>query len=172
MPFWSAPAAQPKLSFRWYASFGIQEYAINTYCLRSFQKPSFEIAQSEYIWLNDVSFRPGVLSWNPIEITISDLENSDDNNTFKLYHILKEAGYQDRNPNTPRSAFEKKKFQTALGGQIRLTQINSEGIPLEEWVLQNPFITGVNFGQANYGAEEIMTISLNIRYDFATHELS
>lgn len=171
MPFWSDIKASPKLSFRWYASFGIQPYSINTYCLRSFQKPSFDIAQSEYIWLNDINYKPGLLSWNPIEITISDLETKDDNNTYKLYNILKESGYQDRLDNRPRGAFEKKQFSTALGGQITFTQIDADGDPIEEWVLINPFITNVIFGQGNYGAEEIMTISLNIRYDYAKHAL-
>jgi len=171
MPFWNNIKAQPKLSFRWFASFGVAPYDVNSYSLRSFQKPSFEIAQSEYIWLNDVSFRPGVITWNPIEITITDSENKDDNNTYKLYNILKKAGYQDSSVNKPRSAFEKKQFHTALGGQMYLTQIDADGKSIEEWTLINPFITTTNFGQANYGAEEIMTISLGIRFDYAKHKL-
>lgn len=171
MPFWSDIKASPKLSFRWYASFGIQEYAINYYCLRTFQKPSFDIAQGEYIWLNDINHKPGLLSWNPIEITISDLENREDNNTYKLYNILKRAGYQDHTVNKPRGALEKKQFSTALGGQLVLTQIDALGQAIEEWTMINPFIISVNFGQGNYGAEEIMTISLGIRYDYAKHSL-
>tara|TARA_R100000152_G_C6774679_1_gene202604 strand:+ start:1144 stop:1662 length:519 start_codon:yes stop_codon:yes gene_type:complete len=171
MPFWSEPTSSPKLSFRWYASFGVGPYAINTYCLRSFQKPSFEIVQSEYIWLNDINYKPGLLAWNPVEITVSDMENKDDNNTWKLYNILKRSGYQDATVTKPRAAFEKKQFSRALGGQMKLTQINADGEAIEEWTLINPFLIGVNFGQANYGAEEIITLSLSIRYDYAQHSL-
>jgi len=171
MPFWSDPNVTPKLSFRWYASFGLGLNSIATYSLRSFQKPSFEIAASEYIWLNDVEYRPGILSWNPIEIAITDVEEYSENNTRKLYNILREAGYQNTNIRLPKSAIEKKKASMALGGDIRLTQINSDRKAIEEWKLVNPFIISVNFGQANYSAEEIMTISLNLRYDYAVHEI-
>jgi len=171
MAFWSKPESSPKLSFRWYASFGVAQYTITTYSLRTFQKPSFGIAQNEYIWLNDINYNPGLLSWNPIEITISDMEDKQDNNTYKLYNILKRGGYQDATVNKPRGAFEKKQLSAALGGQITLTQIDDGGKSIEEWVLINPFIIDVNFGQSNYGAEEIVTLSLGIRYDYAQHRL-
>ena len=177
MPFWSDVDTQPKLSFKWLASFGTVRTAghvgsntINTYSLRTFQKPSFEIATSEYIWLNDVGYRPGVLSWNPIEITITDVENDNENNTRKLYNILVESGYQNADVNKPQSVIEKQKASIALGGQISLMQIDSEGRVIETWTLINPFIISVNFGQNNYAAEEILTISLNLRYDYAGYE--
>ena len=145
--------------------------AVNTYCLRSFQRPSFEIGTSEYLWLNDVGYRPGVLSWNPVEITITDGENARDNNAYKLFSILKAGGYQNYNVNMPQSAIEKRKASLALGGDMRLIQIDSEASVVEEWKLVNPFITQINFGQSNYGADEIITISLNIRYDYASLEI-
>jgi len=172
MPFWSDPKLSPKLSFRWYAEFGYgPANIISTYSLRSFQKPSFEIATAEYIWLNDVEYRPGLLTWNPIEITITDIEDVMENNTRKLVSILTAAGYQSTDVNKPHSAIEKSPATKALGGDMRLMQIDADGAPIEEWVLVKPFITGVNFGQANYAAEEIMTISLNLRYDYAIHNL-
>ena len=171
MTFWSDPKAKPKLSFRWFATFGLGANAVSTYSLRSFQKPSFEIATSEYLWLNDVAYRPGVLTWNPVEITISDIEEVSENNTRKLYNILKESGYQSEDVNIPRSAIEKRKAIRSLGDDMRLVQIDADGDPIEAWVLTSPFITNVNFGQANYGAEEIITISLTLRYDYAKHEL-
>ena len=170
MPFWADPNAQPKMSFKWWASFGLPGFEISRYCLRSFQKPSFEIGTSEYIWLNDVAYRPGILSWNPIEITITDSENNDDNNAYKLYTILKVAGYQNSNASQPQSAIEKKAASFALGNDMRLTQIDHDNKKIEEWVLVNPFITQINFGQSNYVADEIITISLSIRYDYASYE--
>jgi hypothetical protein len=167
MPFWNDVSAEPKLSFRWYSTFGFGHDNIHTYCLRTFQKPSFEIAVNEYIWLNDVEYRPGILSWNPIEITITDAENRDDNNTRKLWNILNIAGYQSTNVNVPKSAIQKTFSTAALGGDVRLTQIDSKGRALEEWSLVKPFISQVNFGQANYVADEIMSISLTLRYDYA-----
>jgi len=170
MAFWSAPDSQPKLSFKWFASFGLGEDIIRTYTLRSFQRPSFTIATSEYVWLNDVNFKPGVLSWNPIEITITDGENKEENNAKNLIAALNKSGYQTTNVNEPRSTIEKGKSSNALGGQVVLTQINAESNPVEEWILINPFLEAVNFGQNNYGAEEIITLSVTIRYDYAQYK--
>jgi hypothetical protein len=170
MAFWSAPDSQPKLSFKWFASFGLGEDIIRTYTLRSFQRPSFTIATSEYVWLNDVNFKPGVLSWNPIEITITDGENKEENNAKNLIAALNKSGYQTTSVNEPRSTIEKGKSSNALGGQVVLTQINAESNPVEEWILINPFLEAVNFGQNNYGAEEIITLSVTIRYDYAQYK--
>ena len=173
MRFWSDVTVEPKLSFRWWASFGRHPNEVSRYALRSFQKPSFEVAQSEYLNINDVAYRPGILSWNAIEIMITDMENPGENNTNKLYNMIKESGYNtDRKGDEPQSAIEKAKAHAALGGQIMFSQINADGDILEGWNLINPFITAVNFGQANYGAEEIMTISLTLRYDYAKYTMS
>jgi hypothetical protein len=169
MAFWSNNETQPKLSFKWFASFGMGQDVVRTYTLRSFQRPSFTIATSEYVWLNDVNFKPGVLSWNPIEITLTDGEGRDENNAKKLIKMLNTSGYQTTTMNEPRSQIEKGKSSRALGGQMVLTQINSDALPVEEWTLVNPFLEAVNFGQNNYGAEEIITIAMTIRYDYAQY---
>ena len=169
MPFWSDVASQPKLSFKYLASFGIGGDIIRTYTVRSFQRPSFSIATSEYVWLNDVNFKPGVLSWNPIEITLTDGEDVQENNAKNLVEALNKSGDQTDTVSQPRSTIEKGKSSIALGGQVVLTQINSESLPVDEWILINPFLESVNFGQNNYGAEEIITLSITIRYDYAQY---
>ncbi len=171
MSFWNNVRSEPKMSYRWYASFGISGGEVKTYTLRSFQKPSFQIATSDYIWLNDVNYRPGVLSWGPIEIVLTDGERRDTNNTSKLVNILKSSGYQTTNPNNPRSIIEKKKSSASLGGQLFFTQIDANDNPVEEWILINPFLQSANFGQGNYGADEIMSVQLVIRYDYAKYNL-
>lgn len=170
MAFWSNTSVQPKLSFKWFASFGFQNATIRSYTLRSFQKPSFSIASAEYIWLNDVGFRPGVLTWNPIEIVLTDGEGRDENNAKHLYEILKTSGYNSTNVNEPFSRIEKTNSSAALGGQMVFTQIDSEGQTVEEWTIVNPFMESVNFGQGNYAADEIISISLVIKYDYATYD--
>jgi hypothetical protein len=170
MAFWSNPTSQPKLSFKWFVSFGINQAVVETYTVRSFQRPSFTIATSEYMWLNDVQFRPGVLSWNPIEVTLTDGEGREENNAQHLYEMLKISGYNNANINEPFSRIEKARSSAALGGQVIFTQIDSEGDTIEEWTLINPFLEAVNFGQGNYAAEEIITISLTMRYDYAQYD--
>lgn len=74
---------------------------------KKLSKTVFSIASAEYIWLNDVGYRPGVLSWNPIEINLTDGENTKLNNTKILYDMLKQSGYQTEYTQKPKSAIEK-----------------------------------------------------------------
>lgn len=171
MPFWSSANIQPKLAFKWWASFGTQSNEVRSYTLRSFQRPSFTINTSEYIWLNDVNFTPGLLTWNPIEITLTDGEDGKENNARNLYNMLKESGYSTRAEEQGAiSNIQKSRSSSALGGQILFQQIDAQGITIETWKLINPFLEAVNFGQGNYSSEEIITLSLTIRYDYAHYE--
>ena len=171
--FWSDVKASPKLSYRWVATIGGSAHPIQIYTLLAFQKPSFEVHVSEYININDVAYKPGMLTWNPIEIILIDAETPDDNNTEQVYKMMKTAGYQ-RREGKPMSAIIKSKASAALGNQIIFQQIlagsvtgGDETSTLESWKIRNPFITKVDFGRGQYGSEEVMTVNMTIRYDEA-----
>ena len=184
--FWANPARTPKLSFQWYMEFGsgplrnnagnLIEGTTNTYdyiqsyTLRSFQRPSYGYNVTEYKTLNDVQFLPETLKWNPIEIVLIDGQQRRENNASKLYNILKKSGYSDEmSPNEFTTGVEKANATRALGGQVRFRQINADGNTIETWTLINPFIQGLNFGQGNYTSEEIVTLSVTLRYDKAVY---
>ena len=168
MPFWNDPKSQPKLAFKWYMSFGKAPNDVKSYTVRSFQRPSFQIAVSEYTWLNDVRFQPGVLTWNPIEIVLTDGEGKDENNAKRMYNILVGGGYNTEPGKI--SEIQKINSSDALGGQMKFFQIDENGNHIESWTLINPFLEAVNFGQGNYSSEEIVSIALTIRYDYALYE--
>jgi hypothetical protein len=107
-----------------------------------------------------------------------DPENTFENNSRILYEIMKKSGYVKdvRSNAAPASAIVKKKNSALIGsgdsrygGQIIFDQIDANGKSLEQWVLWNPFISGINFGQASYAAEEMMVISVDLHYDLAEH---
>ena len=178
MAFWSDGSISPKLSYRWLLTLGSAESPIAAYTVRSFQKPTFSLAVSEYLNINDLAYRPGILSWNPITVMLLDPENTFENNSRILYEIMKKSGYVKdvRSNAAPASAIVKKKNSALIGsgdsrygGQIIFDQIDPNGKSLEQWVLWNPFISGINFGQASYAAEEMMVISVDLHYDLAEH---
>jgi len=77
--------------------------------------------------------------------------------------------------NEPRT-ISKKAFVDGLGGQIQLVQFGAntgaqqENV-LEKWTLNNPFLKKVDFGNLDYSADELVDISMTIRYDWAALEL-
>lgn len=182
MPFWSDSRMSPKLSYRWLLDIGGGPgTSIANYTVRSFQKPSFTVGVSEYLNINDLAYKPGIVSWTPIDVTLVDPENTFENNSKILYRIIQESGYvkDPRNAEQfPASAIVKKRNSSLLGGGgaygglITFTQIDSHGDAVETWTLWNPFISSINFGQANYASDELMTISVQIYYDFADFRLA
>jgi|TARA_R110000824_G_scaffold11622_10_gene50955 hypothetical protein len=173
MAFWSDGNISPKLSFKWVLTLGSDEYAFKEYTISSFQKPSFTVGLTEYIAINDVGYKPGILSWNPVEIVLLDPEETYTNNSYLLYKLLRKTGHVRKSPgdNRPQSAIIKKDTSDALGGLITFNQLDSNGQTIESWYLHRPFITAASFGTANYSSEELMTIGMTIQYDEAEYRL-
>ena len=57
---------------------------------------------------------------------------------------------------------------TALGGCV-ISQVNSEGEVVEEWTLNNPWIKSISVGSLDYGSEELLSVDISVRYDWATY---
>ena len=55
----------------------------------------------------------------------------------------------------------------SLGGRLYITQLDSDGRPIEEWQLYNPFIKGVSFDELDYEGDDLLNLELTIRYDWA-----
>ena len=60
-----------------------------------------------------------------------------------------------------------------MGSQVTIQQIGSnttdaQSVPLEEWTLYNHFISSVDFGTLVYSSDELINISVTLRYDWAT----
>tara|TARA_Y100000593_G_scaffold90810_1_gene178068 strand:+ start:1103 stop:1654 length:552 start_codon:yes stop_codon:yes gene_type:complete len=177
MAFWSDGSISPKLSFRWELTLGSSTSPIASYTVRAFQKPSFTLAVSEYLNINDLAYKPGILTWAPIQVQLVDSEGTFENNTRILYDIMRRSGYVREPQGTQITSAIVKKQNSALigagsadyGGQIIFNQIDASGNPIESWTLWNPFISAIDFGQANYTVDELMTISVTLHYDLAEH---
>ena len=63
----------------------------------------------------------------------------------------------------------KAKAAGALGTVI-ITQIDSEGKPLETWTLWNSFMTEVKYGDLEYGGDDLTEMSVTLKYDWARVE--
>ena len=74
----------------------------------------------------------------------------------------------------------KKSMVESLGNEIRIVQLGTpppaDGAQgpttamkvLEEWVIHNPIITGVDFDSLDYSTEELLNIKVSITYDWAS----
>ena len=177
MPFWSTNFGQdttlkdPKRKFRFTVEFqGIdaaQGGALLWYA-KTAAKPSFSIGEVEHAYLNHKFYYPGSVSWNTTTITMVDPVDPDV--TATISDIIVASGYSPPTDATALGSISKAKAAGALGTVI-ITQIDSDGNPLETWTLWNSFIKDVKFGDLEYGGEGDLTeTQLEIRFDWARVE--
>lgn len=163
--FWSNPAVEPKRAFRW------QLYikGLPTWIVSKVTKPSMEVTMSEHSYLNYQFKYPGRVKWNDVPVTLIDPLRPDA--AKAMIEILTESGYvlpdqiNQSNPTT----ISKEKAVAALGGLVKLQQIDPEGIPVETWDLRNAWIKDFKFGELDFESDELIKIDLILAYDWAEH---
>jgi len=167
--FWTDVAVDPKRSFRWI--FRLSNL-VDQWLVRSVKKPSFSVGNIAHQYINHTFYYPGRVNWNPVDVTIVDpagspnVKTGNDSARSVLLSVL-QAGYKFPNTRTDSAtSISKEKANTALGTPI-LEQIDSDGNPIEEWILKNAWVESVDFGNLDYGSEEMVTISMTLRYDWA-----
>tara|TARA_B100001094_G_C18195926_1_gene810947 strand:- start:11587 stop:12192 length:606 start_codon:yes stop_codon:yes gene_type:complete len=178
MPFWSTNFGNteellkdPKRNFRFYINIqGIstENGGAMIWYAKQVNKPTFTLAEATHEYLNHTYYYPGKVSWNPIEITMVD-PGGDPDVVATLAGIVSGAGYNL--PDTPDAgkltSMSKQKSVGALG-QVKITQVDAEGVMVEEWTLWNAFAQEIDFGGTlAYGNDELTEIKLKLRYDWA-----
>ena len=177
MPFWSENFANnpdmkdPKRNFRFIVEFGginaTPGGAVAWYA-KTAAKPSFAIANAEHKYLNHTFYYPGSVTWNPITIVMVDPVNPDMSATFS--DIITQGGYAPPTDTTALGTTSKAKAAVALRA-VTVTQIDSNGNPLETWTLWNPFIEDIKYGDTlAYGDDNLTEVSVTLRYDWARIE--
>lgn len=174
MPFWSenfgenAGLNDPKRNFRFTVEFqGIQaaQGGAKLWYAKTATKPSFAINAAEHKYLNHTFYYPGNVTWNDITVTMVDPVDPDMSATLSA--IVESSGYKPPSTSEDRASISKAKSAAALGTVI-ITQLDSDGNPLETWTLWNSFLTEVKYGDnLEYGNDDLTELSVTIKYDWA-----
>ena len=174
MPFWSENFGEnpelkdPKRQFR----FKVEFTGINAgtggpvmWYAKSATKPSFTVNSSEHVFLNHKFYYPGAVTWNDVSVTLVDPRDPDVAAT--LSDIVEQSGYKP--PSDPYSlgTMSKAKAAGALG-YVNVTQIDGDGNEIEKWTLNNAFISDLKYGDLAYGNDDLVELTIQIKYDWAT----
>lgn len=181
MPFWSTTfqnteevLKDPKRNFRFYITItGIttDNGGPMVWYAKDVSKPTFTLAEATHEYLNHTYYYPGKVTWNPIEIKMVD-PGGDPDVAATLAGIMQGAGYQlPVSPDSNNLTSMSKQKAAGAVGTVKITQVDSEGKPMETWTLWNAFAQEVNFGGTlAYGNDELTEYVLKIRYDWAQLE--
>lgn len=164
----------------------------NVLSAKSVSKPKVSIEAKEYRMINHFYSYPGIAKWDPITITLVDIGNFDQifedlddasgltSTAAALWEMLLASGYSTPSGDTGTSQRAKSisspekasTIDNSFGKTLEIHQINSNGNTIEEWILYNPIITKISWGDLDYGDDNLVEYSLDVKYDWAVFEIS
>jgi hypothetical protein len=142
------------------------------YLAKSFTKPSFEVSETEHKFLGNTYYYPGTLTWNECECVIINSVTPDGQEI--LLKALDASGYvfpdvQDSEAKPADGTINKAASLAALG-EVKIVELAGDGAELDTWILRNAFIKSVNFGDLDYSGDDLLNITIGMRYDWASYE--
>ena len=172
MAFWSTGETEPKRNFRFQVQItGLTGGNDVLWWAKTVTTPSFDISETEHDYLDNKYYFPGRVTWNEVSLTLVDPISIDA--VSQTNTLLEGHGYVIPNKGDSTAAnlstLSKNKGKVALG-DITITVYNSLGEPIETWTLNNPFLKSAKYGDLDYSSDDLRTIEMTIRYDWATCE--
>jgi hypothetical protein len=166
--FWTSPNRDPKRAYRFLVNLAAFDGGATWYA-KSATKPKFSVSNAEHKYINHTFNYPGRVTWDPVTITIVD--PVDPNAARQAAELLQASGYYiPGNENAPTTTINKKDAVAALK-RVEITQIGESNTDvLERWVLNNAWVESVNFSDLDYESDELSTIELTLRFDWAELE--
>jgi len=174
MAFWSNANIEPKRSHRFLFEFTLPDGTTTQVYARNVSKPSFDIGQSEHKFLGQTYYYPSAITWSDVSCT---LINSMTPDFDALMHImLATSGYvspdnvsTSGNSVTDAGTISKGAAVAALDGSVLIKELDGDGRIIGKYTLHNPWIKSVSFGDLDYTSEELQTINITLRYDWASY---
>lgn len=172
MAFWTdqgAAGVEPKRNFRFKVQItGIQQGKDVLWWAKTVSTPSFEVSEVEHNFLDNKFYFPGRVSWNEVSLTLVDPISID---AVQITNdLLINSGYSikdEQSAVTPKTLSKNKATGTALQSII-ISILNADGTAIEVWTLNNPFIKSAKYGDLDYSSDDLRTIEMSIRYDWAS----
>jgi hypothetical protein len=175
MSFWSTNNVEPKRNFRFLVQFtGLGDLGQGLggedvlWWAKTVTTPSFDVSEVSHDFLDNKYYYPGRVTWNEVSMTLVDPVSPDA--VGQTNALLEAMGYVIPSNTNELSSMSKPGSAEALG-DIVISVLDSDGNPIETWKLQNPFIKSAKYGDLDYSNDELRTITLGLRYDWATCDI-
>jgi len=167
MSFWTDMGGKdPKRNFRFKITInGFNQSVV--WWAKKVQKPNYSIAEVKHVYLGHTFYYPGKLEWQEVTMTLVDPAEKDGVDALEqLNKIVVSSGYQLPVKDVVTKTMSKDKANGALVS-VTIDQLNADGISIEKWELMNPFLKKVSFSDLDYENDDLTTIDIALRYDWA-----
>ena len=176
MAFWKDGSAAPKRNYRYLVRMNAgKDNAVQVaWWTKTVNTPSYEVSEVEHNFLDNKYYYPGRVSWSEITLTLVDPAEGEGGIDVvrDTLSILAASGYHVKNQGE-QNPFVSKADATSAGlTALEISVLDSNGNTLEKWTLNNPFIKSAKYGDLDYSNDDLRTIEMTIRYDWATCEVA
>ena len=163
--FWSSQDTAPKRSYR----FLIEINGEKVWWAKNVNTPSFDVGEIEHSFLGGKYYFPGKVSWTEVSMTLVDPVKPD--SVAFTNSLLVASGYIIPDANLTQdelATIDKIKANAAAGIDLRIIVMDSNGNELEVWTLKQAFIKSAKYGDLSYEDENLRTVDITWRYDWAS----
>ena len=130
------------------------------------QKPNFTVAEVKHVFLGHTFYYPGKTEWQEITMTLVDPVTP--NAMAILSKIHQDSGYQLPQPAENGLVSQSKQKSNDALISVQIIQIDADDQAVETWTLKNPFLKKITFSDLDYENDELTTVDISFRYDWAT----
>jgi len=172
MAFWNNAAVEPKRSHRFLLQFQLPGGTTTQVYARKVSKPAYDIGQSEHKFLGQTFYYPGAITWNDVGTTLVNAATPDFDALLAI--LLESSGWVNpdnisNTGNVDNARTISKARAVSILGSVLIKEIDGEGAPLGYYELHNAWVKGISYTDLDYASEELMTVDVNFRYDWATY---
>ena len=171
--FWANPSTSPKRKYRFLLTLP-NAGADASWIVTKVNRPSFNITEATHSYLNHTFYFPGRVEWQTVSFSIVDPVGPD--STGLLVGILGAAGYQlpaNLAGNAGASyGTMSKAAATSVMGIVQLSSLDSSGTPVDTWKMHNCWMKNVTMGDYDYSDDSLLSMDVELRYDFATYQVN
>jgi len=166
--FWTSTnerALEPKRTFRFKVTFG----GGPVWWAKDVDQPQATVGTTEHDFMIHKFYYPGKVTWNQVALTLVDPVTP--GALDSLLTILRNTGYKIPGDPTREEAFSSisKANATTSLGQVQIDVLDADGQRLHTWDLNNSFIMEITPSKLDYASEDLMTVALTLKYDWATY---
>ncbi len=168
MAFWTEQTNEPKRNYRFLVQItGLGENDVQWWA-KSFKVPSYTVGEATHDFMDNKYYFPGRVTWEECTMELVDpvtpnaLELTNQMIIDSGYNIKPEPSSQNFTPVT----ISKQNAATGIGSII-VSVYAADGSVIEQWTLKNPFVKGVSFSDLSYENDDLRTITVTFRYDWA-----
>ena len=142
---------EPKRVNRFFAEFA-DELGIEVWKVQKFKRPSMKINSVQIDYMNERNYVAGRYTWEAMSLTFLDPIGPSTSQQFMEWVRLHAESLTGRMG-----------YAAGYKKNILLKALDPTGVEVEKWFLEQCMITSIDFGENDYGTDDLTNITLEIQ---------